>query len=160
MPPGEFQWPFEEIISKEKTEKRFLRLEHLHKIVSWFCSQQHHGLYCKAPKRNFHRASVKSLRQTFQNWREGNGSGSYEKVFEDAQKLLGKISVDQLPGSGRQPRQAAESPHDYYRTTKYLPFIDFRLAELDRRFLKQSELALKLSKLLPEYIVNHNPTFD
>ena len=31
MPPDDFQWPFEERISKGKTEKRFLRLEHLQK---------------------------------------------------------------------------------------------------------------------------------
>ena len=46
-PPANFNWPYEERLSKSKTERRYLRPEHLQKNAFLALSREHGGLYCK-----------------------------------------------------------------------------------------------------------------
>ena len=45
-PPANFNWPYERL-SKSKTERRYLRPEHLQKNAFLALSREHGGLYCK-----------------------------------------------------------------------------------------------------------------
>ena len=103
---------------------------------------------------------VAALRDKFQRWREGVGVGSYAKVFEDSEKILGEVRVDQLPGSRRGPRTGDTTPYDHYRRAIYLPFIDYMSAELESRFSQQSALAIKLCCLIPKYMMTHHVQFE
>ena len=103
---------------------------------------------------------VKKLKEQLQQWRDGNGSGSYENVFSDAESLVGEIVIDQLPGSRRQPRTANSTPFDHYRQQIYVPFVDYFMNELTSRFSEQSTLAIKLSQFLPHSLLANNVCFE
>lgn len=95
-----------------------------------------------------------------QRWRDGQGTGTYDKIFADAQEMLGVIQIDELPGARRQPRTGSTTPFDHYRQRIYLPFIDSMMSELENRFSAQSALAIKLSMLLPKFMISHSTEFS
>ena len=66
-------------------------------------------------------------------------------------ELIGELRIDKLPGSRRTPRSGTTDVHDYYRQKVYIPFLDFVLAELDRRFSAHNAMAMKISVLLPRF---------
>ena len=103
---------------------------------------------------------IQQLRKTLLRWRDGDGSGSYAKGYQDAEKLVGEVKIEQLPGARRQTGTSGNSPYDHYRIVVYIPFLDYMIAEFDRRFSKHSQMAMKLSKLLPRYIAIHKPAYS
>ena len=46
-PPANFNWPYEERLSKSNTKRRYLRPKHLQKNAFLALSREHGGLYCK-----------------------------------------------------------------------------------------------------------------
>ena len=92
---------------------------------------------------------VNLLKEKFQNWRNGSGSGIFDRVYEDSVEMIGELRIDELPGSRRAPRTGTTDVRDYYRQKVYIPFLDFILAELERRFSAHNAMAMKISVLLP-----------
>ena len=72
---------------------------------------------------------MKKLRLLFQQSLDGKGSGCDQRIKADAVKI-GDV---QLEGRrGRPPK--ATSPHDHFRQTVHLLFIDFILLDSQERF--------------------------
>ena len=85
-----------------------------------------------------------NLRHLFQQWRDVEGNGRYEKVHSDAAKL-------QIEGRrGRPP--LASSAYDHFRQTVYLPFLDFVLMELKESFVGAASSCVQVCNLLPRWI--------
>ena len=90
---------------------------------------------------------IRNLRHLFQQWRDGEGNGRYEKVHSDAAKL-GDIQIE-----GRRSRPpVASSAYDHFRQTVYLPFLDFVLMDLKERFVGAASSCAQVCKLLHRWI--------
>ena len=90
---------------------------------------------------------IRNLRHLFQQWRDGEGNGRYEKVHSSAAKL-GDIQIEGR--RGRPP--VASSDYDHFRQTVYLPFLDCVLIDLKERFVRAASSCVQVCKLLPHWI--------
>ena len=50
---------------------------------------------------------ISDQKDKMQKWRNGESSGTDEKIFENSKTVIGEIRVDKLPRSCRQPRTGA-----------------------------------------------------
>jgi len=83
-----------------------------------------------------------------------NVEQEFKKIFEQAERIAEKLNVDpSLPRIAKRQvhrqNQPANTPEEYYRRTVAIPVLDCIIGEMETRFNKLSQRAVKLLLLVP-----------
>lgn len=89
------------------------------------------------------------MKATRDNVEEG-----FKKIYKQAERIAEKLNVDpSLPRIAKRQihrqNQPADTPEEYYRRTVAIPLLDCIISEMDTRFNKLSQRAVKLLMFVP-----------